>query len=178
MKARWAERPTSESFAERGNQLWGASARTLTSTSLRAKTHGTQTNTLPSAPWKTERGHAKRKLPTLPCGQQGFADKVYFPLLGAPLLPPLSLYFSVTAFTRRVVFLWESCSARREVWLFAWSAEEEEEEAAAKSRVKSGGRWSATPLGEEACCASWRSVSASRPRRAQLGFTPTTGQSG
>lgn len=56
------------------------------------------------------------------------------------------------------------------------SAEEEEEEK--KSRVKSGGRWSATLLGEEACCASWRSVSALRPRRATLGFTPTTGQSG
>lgn len=54
------------------------------------------------------------------------------------------------------------------------SAEEEEE----KSRIKSGGRWSATPLGEEARCASWRSVSALRPRRAMLGFTPTTGQSG
>lgn len=56
------------------------------------------------------------------------------------------------------------------------SAEEEEEEE--KSRVKSEGRWSATPLGEEACCASWRSVSALRPRHAKLGFTPTTGQSG
>lgn len=56
------------------------------------------------------------------------------------------------------------------VWL---SAEEEEEE---KSRVKSGRRWSAAPLGEGACCASWRSASAWRPRHAKLGFTPTIGQ--
>lgn len=54
------------------------------------------------------------------------------------------------------------------VWL---SAEAEE-----KSRVKSGRRWSAAALGTGACCASWRSASALRPRHAKLGFTPTIGQ--
>lgn len=157
----------------------GSSARTLTHTHSRAKTHGAHTRTLPPPPpppWKNERGTERgTQTSNSPMWKAEVWGYLLFFLLGAPFLPPLSLSFYLSqSFCRRVWFLWESCSARREVWLFAWSAEEEEE----KTRVKSGGRWSAAPLGEEACCASWRSVSALRPRRAKPGFTPTTGQSG
>lgn len=176
MKARWAERPTSE--LERGNQLWGAPrAHWRTRPCAQRRTAHRQTHFLLHRGKQREKDR-ERARETQTSNSPMWTARVW----GYGIFPPselryfpLSPFFSLSVF-HPVVFLWESCSARREVWLFAWSAEEEEEEA--KSRVKSGGRWSATPLGEEACCASWCSVSALRPRRAKLGFTPTTGQSG
>lgn len=129
-----------------------SSARAHTRTNSRVITHGAQTRThfllvLRGKKRGRERsrvrGHTNFQLSHVE--SRGLEIRCIFsPLRSFPPPAPLCLPRSVFLFllfppsSRIFVFLWESCLARREVWLFAWSAEEEEEEK--KSLVKSGGK--------------------------------------
>lgn len=76
MKARCAERPTSELFVEKRNQLSGDPRAQGDVHELARKDARRADTYTSSSSWKKgreeQRGHTKRKLPTLPCGKRRF----------------------------------------------------------------------------------------------------------